>query len=132
MLPLFKIFKSFHFIIFIRPLFGLFGKVACCFWDGCNKDWFIARGPQPIVPLVDNLDILGYVIPGLLGLDFLLLLLMTVFLIIQAKRKEKKEIEKINKNKIKKKKKKTKNTSNTSKNKEKTKTINVKPANKKK
>ena len=66
----------------------MFGKVACCFWDGCNKDWFIAKGDKPIINLEDNIDILGIVVPALLGFDFLLLLLMTIFLIIQAKRKE--------------------------------------------
>ena len=126
-----------RFLISWRPQFGLFGKVACCYWDGCNQDWFIAKGPQPNVLLLDNIDILGYIVPALLGFDFLLLLLMTIFLIIQAKRKEqkkiiereKKEAKKKNKDKNKIKKKPDKSTNNT---KGKTKTINVKPAKKKK
>ena len=28
-----------------RSEFDLFGKAACCYWDGCNADWFVATGP---------------------------------------------------------------------------------------
>ena len=87
--------------------------------------------------MLDNIDILGYIVPALLGFDFLLLFLMTIFLIIQAKRKEQKKIiekekkqaKKKNKEKNKVKKKPDKNPNNT---KGKTKTINVKPAKTKK
>ena len=29
--------------------FGLYGKTACCYWDGCNENWFTATGKQPQV-----------------------------------------------------------------------------------
>ena len=85
--------------------------------------------------MLDNIDILGYIVPALLGFDFLLLFLMTIFLIIQAKRKEQKKITELEKKQAKKKKKvkekiKKKPDKNSNKTKEKTKTINVKPAKK--
>ena len=114
------------------------GKIACCYWDGCNQDWFIARGPQPIVPaLLEKVNVLAYVVPALLGFDFLLLLLMTIFLIFKAKRKEQTKLLEKEKKTIKKKKdkdriKKNTNTKSNIPKKGKSKAINVKPANKKK
>ena len=84
--------------------------------------------------MLDNIDILGYIVPALLGFDFLLLFLMTIFLIIQAKRKEQKKIIEQEKKQAKKKGKEKikKKPDKGSLTKGKTKTINVKPAKKKK
>ena len=81
--------------------------------------------------MTNKIDILGYVVPALLGFDFLLLFFMTIFLILKARRKEQNKLLEKEKKANKKKKDKIKKKSNITK-KGKTKTINVKPLNKKK
>ena len=85
--------------------------------------------------MTNKIDILGYVVPALLGFDFLLLFLMTIFLILKARRKEQNKLLEKEKKANKKKKDKIKKNQNKKSNitkKGKTKTINVKPVNRKK
>lgn len=43
--------KKLLFIAIFRENFQSPGRAACCYWDGCNRNWFVATGAPPQVTL---------------------------------------------------------------------------------